>query len=324
MNSETVQGIGVELSMKFENSIRTEMRITTVLDIKVLSEYLDNPMVITFIEGGVNEYLSALICAGLALGYAGKDIHSDDISRLLLASGIKQDQRVKIFLALTRLLHYRNHHAYMYATYFVKMIGKKPELELIFQIVRAMGIPPDASIAQKIMDFNITYLDGAPPAEYPSMNKGGSVTDAFLRFCAIMSNFCNIIGDFLIREMNTALQNSEVVSRIRPDIYPYIWATSPLALSGREISRDTVGALLQAVDITPEQEILDTIMLLKFKDRVVYVVMLYYLVAIEVEPDAQRLIIIMQALDIQPDIVRAQKAIDYYNEMLRQSLNMRH
>ena len=90
-------------------------------------------------------YLSA---AG-TLAYSGKDVDSDGIKKLLSAASIPIDPRIG---SLISNLRFKNHLVYMVAIFFIVGIGKEPDLESLINVVRAMDVHPDKTLAQKALE----------------------------------------------------------------------------------------------------------------------------------------------------------------------------
>ena len=84
-------------------------------------------------------------------------------------------------------------------------------------------------------------------------------------------------------------------------------------MAGKDIYRESVVKLVEAVGIKPKQELVDLIMSMRFRNKLVYVVAVNYLVSVGLEPSVDNVISVIKAMEVMPDAVVAQQAIDYYS-----------
>lgn len=314
-----VRGSGVSnldetkgLSTRMDETIRLEMTTISVFDVDVLRIYLHNDIVMKFVEGGITKYMEAMAAAAFALAFAGRDIHLNDIDKLLQAAAIKSDERLKLFIGLTHVLHYRNHRDYIYAIFFIKFVGREPTVEGLVDIARAMGVETDANIAKRTLDFYNECMQGKHPIVEEDESKGVVLGRAFKKFRKVVMDFADTMADFYVKEMDSILVKRKDILELSPAIDPYIWAVGTLAFAGKDIERDTVEAVVQAVGITPEDNLLDAIVSLRFRNRLTYIIAVNYLIAIEVEPTVQKVLDTVRAIDVIPDALVAKQAIEYF------------
>ncbi len=314
MNTAHAAGTMPELIGKMEGQIREEMGTAAALDVSVLKDYLENPAIARLVEGGITEYMNDVALGTLALAFAGKDLHLDDVQKMLDAAGVKSDSKFKFFFSLTHLIRYSNHRVYIYAVYFLSFLGKEPTVDDVVNTAKALGAVPDATAAKRIADFCKRYAATKEPSMDVEMQlKEGVDRDTFIKFRKVISELSYTMADFFINEINLKLKNTDILERFGNEALPYIWAVSSLCFAGMDIYRENIGELLLAVGVKPRDDLMDAIMELRFRNKLIYVISLNYLVFIGVEPTVESTIDVSKAMGATPDAVVAQQALDYYN-----------
>lgn len=120
----------------------------------------------------------------------------------------------------------------------------------------------------------------------------------------------------VMRELKRALENESIVKYMDRGVVNYIAAVGALAFTGRDIYTDGIVSLLEAIDIVPDTDILNTLRVLHLKNHLVYINAFFFLTFIGKEPTIDGIIDVVKAMDIAPDAVTAGYVIEYIKEYL--------
>lgn len=312
LSSEPATGNTSGMHERLNETIRLEMRTIAAFDMYSMKSYIENPLVIKLIEGGISPYMEAFASAAFALTFAGRDMHIDDVVKLLDAAGIESDQGVQFFSAVTHILHYKNRRFYMYALYLMKFVGKEPNVEDLLEIVKTMNMTPDAGVAKVTIEFYKEYMSGKYESVTLSPERSPQLKAAFDKFRGIVLEFSSLMSDFFIQELDTTLKNNPKFDTMDPEIYNYLWTLSTLSFAGRDVDKEDVKKLISAVGFKPNDVMLDAIVSLRFRNKLVYIISLYYLISVDAKPTLENVLATAKAMEAIPDAHVAQQAIDYY------------
>ncbi len=119
------------------------------------------------------------------------------------------------------------------------------------------------------------------------------------------------------KEMERGIQN---INKLVPMEYtnqllPYFIAAGIMDLTGKDISKNNIQRLFVAANKEPNRIILEGIGLLHYKNHLVYILGIVFLVSLEKEVNMEDLLNVAMALDIDPDIEVAREAVKIYNEL---------
>ena len=112
-------------------------------------------------------------------------------------------------------------------------------------------------------------------------------------------------------ELNRAVRDQAVAQHLK-DVAPYLSAAGTLAYSGKDVDADGIKKLLSAASIPINPRIGSLISNLKFKNHLVYIVAIFFIIGIGKDPDLESLINVVRAMDVHPDKALAQKALETY------------
>lgn len=110
------------------------------------------------------ELLPYITSSGM-LAVAGLDIDRDGIRKIMESLDMETDEDL---LNMTAKFRYRNHLVYVCAKYFLMSIGREGNLAELLTVMRALGIHPDAKVAQFVID---TYNSMNAKTSSPSSTK---------------------------------------------------------------------------------------------------------------------------------------------------------
>ncbi|MDE1834327.1 MAG: hypothetical protein KGH64_03240, partial [Candidatus Micrarchaeota archaeon] len=94
-------------------------------------------------------------------------------------------------------------------------------------------------------------------------------------------------------------------------------AAGSLAFAGKDIDREGIVRLLEAVNIDVDESMLDQTNSLHYKNHLVYVCALYFLLAIGHKPTTAELISVIKGYGLHPDAKMSQYVIDTYYSTLQ-------
>lgn len=110
----------------------------TLLDDEEVAKYIESNKIQPYI------YLSGL------LNLLGRDINSENISKVLNGIGVKPDEKL-----INALLSANNENGviYVYSIYFLVILGKEHNVKNIMGLVNSLGIKPNEAFAKRALDF---------------------------------------------------------------------------------------------------------------------------------------------------------------------------
>lgn len=118
----------------------------------------------------------------------------------------------------------------------------------------------------------------------------------------------------VLRELQRTLEAKEVHSGINKGILDYIYAVGALAFACKDINVEDVSALLLALRIEPEHQMLEAIRAMHYKNYNIHMNVLYFLTAVGVEPTIEKVVEILRAMEFSPDATLAGYTIEYFKE----------
>lgn len=294
-----------DVSQQLTEAIKIGMGATSMMIIKELKKAVESPDVVKYLDRGVVVYLAA---AG-TLAYAGKDVYSEDIAKLVTAAGMTPKQEL---LDAVRLLHYKNHLIYINSVYYLTFLGKEPTIDGVIEVIKAIGASPDATIAGYVIEFCKEYNT----LRYTTVDTGsalnGPALEVFKQLSSGVIELSDTMVELVLKEMDRMLKNKDVQAHMGPKMMPYIGAIGSLAFSGKDMDRNSVSLMLKAAGITPESEYLELIAKMRFKNQLIYVQALYFLIIAGVDPTPEYLFNVLKAMNTPPDALIGGYVIAYY------------
>ncbi|MDE1860803.1 MAG: hypothetical protein KGH72_03740 [Candidatus Micrarchaeota archaeon] len=130
----------------------------------------------------------------------------------------------------------------------------------------------------------------------------------------VIRELTNSIAEELSAELSRTLNGVDIEQELKNGIVPYIVASGTLGLSGRDIDKDGVMKLIESINIKPDMNRLNTVASLRYKNRIVYIVAVYFLIANSIEPTEAGIMRVISALDIHPDASIAAYVMGIYRK----------
>ncbi len=303
---------GTVLDERFVKMIRAEMRNVAKYDISEMRSTFKRPLVIEAIHGKVNEQTLSLASAALVIGFISRDIESESIKKLLAAVNIHNSPMVDMLLSVINFIKVKNHHPYLFAYYALEFAGRETSTTNVLHLVRGLGtVAADAKIAEQMVKFCDERKNEDAEIEYVPLGNE-QLEQTFKKFHEIIINVYDTIGDFTIKEI-TEVTNRKLENGIPSNMYPYICAITTLSVCGRDSDMMSIEQFIDAMGIRPDQNAVRAIGSLRFRNQLAYVVSLYYLLSLGIEPTIDNMIRVVVALDLPPDAIVANKVLTYYN-----------
>ncbi len=293
------------LEIQISEVIRIGTGASSMLVIKELKRAVESPDAFKYIDKGVVNYI---VAAG-TLAYAGRDVYADGIAKLLLAIDIKPDPEI---LDAVHMLHFKNHLVYINAVYFLTLVGKEPTIDNVLEVIRAMDVQPDAMIAGYVIEYCKEYTTLKYTAIDAGSNLSGSSLEVYKQLSSGVIELADTMSELVLKELDKGLRNKEVQAHMGPEILPYIGAIGNLAFSGRDMDTGNISKLLLSVGVTPREDMLKLITSLRFRNHLIYVISLYFIIICKREPSMDYLIRVVRAMDVSPDALVAGYVIAYY------------
>lgn len=287
-----------------EKMVKEGTYASAILVINELKRALENPLTQRYLGSGIVKYIAAVG----ALAFAGKDIDSDGIALLLRAVGTIPEQSL---LEGVSQLRFKNHILYINAAFYIHLLGNELTIEALLKVIRAMEAPPDANLGNYVVRYYKDYLSGKYTAETLLKDEIPQMS-LFRNWAGSIFDLSDVMTEFVAKELERLLDSSELKGKDRSELLPYFGALGILAFTGREMRMEDVEALLLAVDVRPSRQILNLIISLRFRNHLLYVVSMYYLVAIGIDPNLDYMIKVVRAMGTPPDAAVAQNVIEYY------------
>lgn len=135
----------------------------------------------------------------------------------------------------------------------------------------------------------------------------------FSRLDSIIKRATTASSALISSQLRAAMQDQKVRSEINHGVFIYILAAETLALSGREIEKRQVAKLFDAVRLKVNNDLLDSVSILPRRNHMIYLLSLYFIVAVSGEPSVGAVVDVVRALNVSPDADVARKVIDFYN-----------
>ncbi len=122
------------------------------------------------------------------------------------------------------------------------------------------------------------------------------------------------IAGLLHIELSRALGSERLGGRVA-EARPYLIAAGVLALMGMDIHRDYIARLVSLTGTKPENEILNVIDSLKYRNHVVYIAAIFFFMANGIEVTPERLLKLVSAVDMHPELLTATETIELFKRV---------
>ncbi len=137
---------------------------------------------------------------------------------------------------------------------------------------------------------------------------------------AFIESYGNIINEIsqsdvkLVKsEMMRTIKEKGIYAFLKKGFTPYAAAAVILAFSGKEVDRDSVIKLVNALSMEPNEELLKDLESLNYKNHLLYINALYLFLAVGSEPTEDGILRVVEAMGAKPDKDRASDIMRIYN-----------
>jgi len=124
------------------------------------------------------------------------------------------------------------------------------------------------------------------------------------------------MSTIVLGELERAIKQQNLNLDSKKEIVPYLAAAGSLAFAGKDIDREGIARLLEAADIEVDEDLMDQTSSLHYKNHLIYVCALYFIIGIGHKPTTQELMAVIKAYGAHPDAKMSQFVIDTYNSSL--------
>ncbi len=130
----------------------------------------------------------------------------------------------------------------------------------------------------------------------------------------------NLISFLLSTQVKRGLSeiNNFVPANLAGNVLPYFVAAGILDITGKDINKNNIERLFNAAGITVNRDILNGIAGIKFRNHLVYVVSILFILTSGQEVTMNKIINMAIAFDIDPDIALARESVDIFNQVGKQ------
>lgn len=118
----------------------------------------------------------------------------------------------------------------------------------------------------------------------------------------------------LLRELDRTLSTPAVIKNLNRGVLNYIYAAGALAFACRDADVGSISNLLFSVHIQPQQDMLGIIDAMRYKSYMAHMNILYFMMAMGVEPTTEDVVAMLRAMDFKPDIESTGYTIEYFKE----------
>jgi ribosomal protein L12E/L44/L45/RPP1/RPP2 len=295
-----------ELTKRFSIAIRTGVYASAVLLMRGLGRSMDSASVAKYMDKGVTDYIAAVG----ALALSGRDIDKGNIVSVVEAAGIIPDKRL---LDAVRTLHYRNSLLYVNAVYFLNFLGQEPTIERVLAIVRTVRKKPDATLAGYVIEYCKEYEAGKYSA-FDMALQNDTKQALFKQTYALILDLTDVMADIAIGELSRTLKDPSMTPHMGPRLFPYIGALGSLAFSGKDMTKKNIRELLDAAGIKTDDELLDAVASVNFKNNLAYVIAMYFLLTVGIKPETKLVNDVVRAIGFTPDATSAGYVLKAYRD----------
>ncbi|WP_088819686.1 hypothetical protein [Candidatus Mancarchaeum acidiphilum] len=109
--------------------------------------------------------------------------------------------------------------------------------------------------------------------------------------------------------------NSYIPANLAGNVLPYFVAAGVLDITGKDINRNNIERLFNAIGVPVNRDILNGIASIKFKNHLVYVISILFILTSGQEATMDKIINMAIAFDVDPDIALARESVDIFNQV---------
>lgn len=269
-----------------------------------LQRGLEDKAVQAHLKDGILNYI---IAVGV-LVFACKDIDDESVSALLSAIDAAQNTEL---LRIVRSLHYRTYSIYINSFYFMMALGMEPTLEGVMNVARAMDARPDVSIAQYSIDYCKKFNSGELNSDLSSGLQGEPL-QVFKRIEEVIYSLFGELTDVVMKESKRLIHDKHLSQFTESDLLPFIAAIGLLGFSGVDPTSDGIEKVIYSVGISKNEELLKLTGELHVRNHIAYLIALFFLLAVGIEPSVERLLKIIKVLGVTPDVIVADYVVALY------------
>jgi ribosomal protein L12E/L44/L45/RPP1/RPP2 len=251
---------------------------------------MKSPEVKSHVNSGILTYIAA---AG-ALTFAGRNVEKDSVARLIRSVDIKPEDELLDAVGVFRA---GNSLVYMMCIYFLTSVKQEPNVKNLLEVVKAMEMTPDITIADSMLVYyrEFEQKEASGTLDY-------SDSDSYVIIIADVVRKVGMATSYLLEaELRRALLDPRIKQVMNKGIVPYLAAAGMLAYAGKDIDRWGIAKLVKSIGIDPEPELLDAMTAVRFRNHIVYLISIYFLIAAGKEPNVENLIKVVRAMYIDPD-----------------------
>ena len=304
-----VNGFKEEYDAIYDGITKIIVRMSKGISYLIISE-LEKAYYSNVVNDGLREKLSPYMAASGALLFCGRNIDMDKVGNLLEAVDIIPDNDL---LGTLTYLNFKNYVVYLISIYYLQSWGKEVSVENSIRVVRVFGTSPDATLARFAIDFHDRLEKGEIEKEFLKKRE-----DKRLQTLArAIESTSEVTTKLIISEFERGMTDKNILDNIRinRNMALYIIAAGTLAFAGRDIDTPSIKGLLEAIDVRVNEEYMRSLFSLHYKNHIIYLIGIYFLVAVGRKPEVQSLLDVIRAMYINPDYTVARYAIDLYNKM---------
>ncbi len=308
-DGESVNGVKEEYDAIYNKLIKIIVSMSKGISYLIISE-LEKAYDSNAVNDSLRERLIPYMAASGALLFCGRNIDIDKVGNLLEAVNITPDNDL---LRTLTYLNFKNYVVYLISIYYLQSWDKDISMENSIRVVRVFGTSPDATLARFAIDFHNRLENGEIEKEYIKKREDKRLQT----LVRAIESTSEVTTNLIISEFGRGMTDKSILENIKisRNMALYIIAAGTLAFAGRNIDTPSIKGLLEAIDVRVNEEYMRSLFSLHYKNHIIYLIGIYFLVAVGRKPEVQSLLDVIRAMYINPDYTVAKYAIELYNKM---------
>lgn len=134
-------------------------------------------------------------------------------------------------------------------------------------------------------------------------------------FKGMLDEISGASTDVLVEGANDLLSDGQVRKYFASKrIQPYVYLSGLLNLLGRDMTRENMSNALKSVGITPDEDMIETVLNANNENGVMYIYSIYFLVILGKEPNVKNICDLVKSLGATPNQTLARKELGIYNK----------
>ena len=149
------------------------------------------------------------------------------------------------------------------------------------------------------------------------MENEAAVDDKYLHY--VFNTFSGILVQInsdttklMLSSMNKLLADQNVKANLK-SLFPYLYTAGFLALVGKDVNKENMKSALNAIDVLPDERLIDVVLSTNVKNNVTYLYIIYYLAVLGKTPNQNEIFKLAKVIGISEDKIALQDAMDMYN-----------